>query len=113
MIKFQRILADILEGYFPYQLKEKFPNGTLLKIVDRLGENYEPSKEKEPSIKNFENIDDMNLKAQTREEYLSKLPSAVIKDGIVIPIRSEISKKLGGPSPPIQSSPTDTVFIHN
>jgi hypothetical protein len=29
------ILADILDGYFPYQLKKLYPNGTLLKVVDK------------------------------------------------------------------------------
>lgn len=38
------ILADILDGYFPYQLKNKYPNGTLLKVVDKTEEMFDPDK---------------------------------------------------------------------
>ncbi len=39
-------MADILEGYFPYQLKRVYPGGTLLKVVDKTDEAYTAEKSK-------------------------------------------------------------------
>ena len=36
----QSILSDILEGYFPFDLKHKFPDGVELQIIDHTEENY-------------------------------------------------------------------------
>lgn len=36
----QSVLADILDGYFPFDLKEKFPNGVPLKPIDLCDETY-------------------------------------------------------------------------
>lgn len=35
-----QILGDLVDGYFPYVLKAKFPNGVFLKVVDRISEKY-------------------------------------------------------------------------
>lgn len=35
-----QVLGDLLDGYFPYILKGKYPNGVLLKVVDKLSERY-------------------------------------------------------------------------
>lgn len=32
-----QILSDLIDGYFPYVLKGKYPNGVFLKIVDKIG----------------------------------------------------------------------------
>ena len=34
------MLSDILDGYFPYDLKTKYPNGVPLKPVDMCDEVY-------------------------------------------------------------------------
>jgi len=31
-----QILGDLVDGYFPYVLKAKYPNGVFLKVVDKL-----------------------------------------------------------------------------
>ncbi|CAJ1352972.1 unnamed protein product [Effrenium voratum] len=31
----QQLLQDILDGYFPYELKKDYPDGVMLKVVDR------------------------------------------------------------------------------
>lgn len=33
-------MSDILDGYFPYDLKVKYPNGVPLKPVDLVDETY-------------------------------------------------------------------------
>ena len=35
-----QILSDLLDGYFPYILKVKYPNGVFLKVVDKTDEKY-------------------------------------------------------------------------
>jgi hypothetical protein len=36
------VLSDILDGFFPYDLKKKFPDGVPLKPVDCTDEDYNP-----------------------------------------------------------------------
>ena len=36
-----RILSDILDGYFPYILKNKYPNGVFIKVLDYIEKKYE------------------------------------------------------------------------
>lgn len=36
----QSVLSDILDGYFPYDLKKKYPEGVPLKPVDCTDETY-------------------------------------------------------------------------
>ena len=31
-----KILSDLVDGYFPYLLKQKYPNGVFLKVVDKI-----------------------------------------------------------------------------
>ena len=35
-----QILSDLLDGYFPYVLKHKYPNGVFLKVMDKIAERY-------------------------------------------------------------------------
>lgn len=37
----QQIVRDVLDGYFPYVLKDDYPEGTALKVVDRTGLTFE------------------------------------------------------------------------
>lgn len=37
----QQIVRDILDGYFPYVLKDDYPEGTGLKVIDRTGLSFE------------------------------------------------------------------------
>ncbi len=35
-----QILGDLIDGYFPYILKQKYPNGVFMKACDKLAEKY-------------------------------------------------------------------------
>lgn len=35
-----QILGDLIDGYFPYILKGKYPNGVFMKVVDKVAEKY-------------------------------------------------------------------------
>ena len=40
----QSVLSDILDGYFPYDLKKKYPEGVPLLPVDNTDEVYDPNR---------------------------------------------------------------------
>ena len=42
-----QILTDLLDGYFPYILKHKYPHGTLIKVLDKTDEKYNKDKVRE------------------------------------------------------------------
>ena len=35
-----QILGDLIDGYFPHVLKQKYPNGVFMQVRDRLAEKY-------------------------------------------------------------------------
>jgi hypothetical protein len=35
-----QILGDLIDGYFPYVLKRKYPNGVFMKVVDKVAESF-------------------------------------------------------------------------
>ena len=94
------MLADILDGYFPYQLKRIFPDGTLLKVIDKIDEAYTSDKTN-GNINDIHNIYENDLKPQTKEEFLNQLPKTVIHNGKAIAIRDDIQKKLEGGGKPV------------
>ena len=40
-----KILSDILDAYFPYVLKSKFPNGVFLNVIDHTADLFDESKD--------------------------------------------------------------------
>lgn len=45
-----KILADLIDGYFPFIFKAKFPNGVLLEVVDHIEQLYVQEKKEEKII---------------------------------------------------------------
>lgn len=96
-------LQDIFDGYFPYEFKDKYPDGVPLKAIDKTKEEYTKEKPMEvversnlPSnVKNMKSLNNPPKVTETKEEFLSKLPANIIRNGKVIPIRDEIGKMFG------------------
>lgn len=44
-----RILSDLVDGYFPYVLKQKYPNGVFLNVVDMIAIKYADYEKQEGS----------------------------------------------------------------
>ena len=40
----QKIIQDIIDGYSPYILHERYPNGVLMKVENHVKSLYEPNK---------------------------------------------------------------------
>jgi hypothetical protein len=105
------LLNDIADGYFPYEFKEKHPDGIKLEAVDKSTQMYtkvtEVDKKMEQYSKAKGNVRDLNYlnmltesehePKMDRETFLNQLPKSVVKNGKVIPIRSEISNMIGSP----------------
>jgi len=70
----QSILSDILDGYFPFDLKEKYPNGVPLKPVDLCDEVYNSqtgiNSDKIKGLANHEKPD----APLSKKEFLNKFP---------------------------------------
>lgn len=91
----QAMLNDFLEGFFPSEIKGKYPNGTPFKIVDHSEEVYNPKHYgKRDNVQTVEKMYEQ-FRPYTREEFLNKLPEQVVSRGKVVAVRSEIAKKLG------------------
>lgn len=80
----QSLLSDILDGYFPFDLKHKYPDGVPLRVVDKTSELYKPGQK-------LGGLDDPSTGVMSKEEFLNKLPASVIKDGNIIPVREDIA----------------------
>lgn len=88
------LLADILDGYFPKQLEKSFPDGTLLKIIDKLDDVYSANKSNVDKIFGPDEKELADLKPMTKNEFQKKLPEKVIKNGRIVEIRNAINNKM-------------------
>ena len=85
------MLSDILDGYFPYDLKKKYPEGVPLKPVDMVDETFTNQFRQDPRFKQLEDLD--GPAPLSKQEFLNQFPKQVVKDGNIIPIREELEAK--------------------
>ena len=68
----QSVLSDILDGFFPWDLKKKYPDGVPLKPVECTDEDYTPDTIK--SNPKFSNLGDLEKDAgpggMSKDEFL-------------------------------------------
>jgi len=91
----QSILSDILEGYFPYDLKSSYPDGVPLKVINQTGEMYVKSEYvgDQSKMRDLSSLQKSGNDPISKDDFLKKLPANVIKGGKIIPVREEIAKK--------------------
>ena len=102
-------MQDILDGYFPSLLKQKFPGGTLFKFINKIEEDFS-NKPINGKMNDFSHMDEIAMKPKSKEEFLNELPKTVIKDGKIFSVRDEIAKKLDGPSTKLPSNEVTLFF---
>ena len=81
----QSVLSDILDGFFPYDLKTKYPEGVPLKPIDLTEEMFDPKdvqKKKMWGIEDFDKPEGL----MDKQTFLKQFPKNVVKDGKLIPI---------------------------
>lgn len=88
----QNFVQDILEGYFPLELKESHPEGVVFRLHDKSGEDFV----RENHLRYFGK--GARGGHETAEHFLRRLPKSVIRNGQVIEIRKGVSKLLKGPA---------------
>jgi hypothetical protein len=92
----QSVLSDILDGYFPYDLKTKFPDGVPLKIKDFTTDMHNTKQvPKEQNVFDKQQLEEKRLQPLSKEEFIKQFPDNVMKDGNLVPIKEGIAGKLG------------------
>ena len=86
----QKIIQDIIDGYSPYILHDRYPHGVLMKIENHVKILYEPN-----INKNIKNLNDPGeQKYLSPKEFLNIFPNKIIKNGNVLNIKEDMEKIL-------------------
>lgn len=106
----QQCMKDIMDGYFPSELQSRYPDGIPFEVQDKRDVVYEDRRTallfpgEGQSLVDDENSD-KNLKVesqppgqrqQSMEQFLSRLPQSVIKEGKIIDVRSGVASVIKG-----------------
>ncbi|PRP82633.1 UBX domain-containing protein 11-like [Planoprotostelium fungivorum] len=94
-------IRDLLDGYFPYELKDTYPDGIPFDVVDHHLVTYQSHvTSQSPSPTNRRPMAGVGQPTPTtvgREQFLEKLPKVVISaNGNVIDMRNSFAGRLGG-----------------
>lgn len=122
----EAFLQDLAEGYYPYEFKEKYPEGYPLEVTDRHEEECDPyhpqksspssgggggggsfaSKNPHSALRAWEN--DGGYQPVSQNEFLQKLPvKAITSTGRLVDVRDTIASILnGGEKNPASSTST-------
>ncbi|KAI5092491.1 UBX domain-containing protein 11 isoform X1 [Silurus meridionalis] len=110
----QKFLQDLMDGFFPSELQDRFPHGVIFQVVDRRMEMFRvdfPGKghiiggSKEEVMRYRSEVKKTGLSFNpncypdsnlTIQQFLNKLPECVMKRGNVINIRSSLKHHLQG-----------------
>ncbi|MBN3301949.1 UBX11 protein, partial [Amia calva] len=96
----QQCVQDLMDGYFPSELQTRFPDGVPFEVRDRRDEVYRQSRRWEEfpgEGRMVGGVPETGHAAGPRlsvEQFLNRLPKAVIKEGKVIDIRGSIRDNL-------------------
>lgn len=102
----QLLIRDILDGFFPYVLKEEFPDGVKLKVVDRTAFDFavwlKDGSRGDPDL--VDGGDRLALAGGrafrptgaggVAERFLSKLPEKVVRGGRICEVRGPLQQQL-------------------
>nr|XP_033813371.1 UBX domain-containing protein 11 isoform X2 [Geotrypetes seraphini] len=105
----QQCMQDIMDGYFPTELQHRFPEGIPFQITDRRDVIFRESHrwdtfpgqghkvgEVQPVGKSLQETSEIPGPKLTMDQFLNKLPRAVIRAGKVLDIREPIREALQG-----------------
>ena len=94
-------MRDMLDGYFPYELKDSHPDGVAFKLVDSsdmaFADAAKAAKDvaaKRGNVRGLASLEEAPVQLG-RTQYLSKLPEAVIRNGKVVNVRAEVAALMG------------------
>ena len=94
-------VADVMDGYFPAEFKDKYPDGVAFEIKDSSDKTYDDrmkeheANEESGNFKVFGGVGKtLNSPKMKTQEFLNRLPEKIICGGEVIPIRKDIADRL-------------------
>ncbi|XP_034083657.1 UBX domain-containing protein 11 isoform X1 [Gymnodraco acuticeps] len=112
----QRCMQDLMDGYFPSELQERFPDGVPFEVNDRRDEDFitrlpwNNFPGEGQAVRGEKNETSNTVSSQlpgkklSVDQFLSRLPKAVVKAGRVVDIRDSLRAALQGSSPAGSSS---------
>ncbi|XP_029958239.1 UBX domain-containing protein 11 [Salarias fasciatus] len=120
----QQCVTDLMDGYFPSELQDRFPDGAPFEVHDRRDEEFIPTlpmeqfpgegqavRGEKPQSASTVSYKLPGLWLNSRaDQFLDKLPKVVVKRGRVIKIREPIRAMLQGVSD-VQSSGSSSVVL--
>lgn len=75
-------VTDIMDGYFPSEYREEYPDGVIFDLLDKHSVDYEVG-------------GDEDIKSQmSASNFLARLPKTIVKNGEIIDVRADIKSKL-------------------
>jgi hypothetical protein len=90
-------VKDIMEGYFPYELKDDYPDGVYISAVDRSQEDWTSGGAvKQTDFKAFGGAGHaLGGDTISKDQFLRNLPAIVISGGKVVSIRNDVGRMVG------------------
>ncbi|KAM7382667.1 hypothetical protein PAMP_002389 [Pampus punctatissimus] len=99
----QRCMQDLMDGYFPSELQERFPDGVPFQVHDKRDEEFifrlpwDKLSDKFP-VEGKTVSSQLPGKKLSTDQFLNRLPKVVVKAGRVIEIRDSVRTTLQGSS---------------
>lgn len=89
----QRVLQDLVDGYFPQELKFQYPEGVKMRFISSAEKTYEQAtmsaaiKKAKPkdNIRQLSNLDDADESPST-QSFLERIPKTVIQNGKIVQV---------------------------
>ncbi|EQC28028.1 hypothetical protein SDRG_14124 [Saprolegnia diclina VS20] len=85
----QELIQDLLDGYYPFELKEMYPDGVRFDLVDERHSTFATTQS--PTYRSLASVGAATMQLPT---FLNALPVSVIHKGSIVPIRCEIADLL-------------------
>ncbi|CBH16052.1 hypothetical protein, conserved [Trypanosoma brucei gambiense DAL972] len=99
------VLNDIADGYYPYEFKQRYPDGFPIEIVDQTSVccTAVGTRPKNDKVQGTERMREGGYQPVSREEFLKRLPTTrITAGGRIVDVQGEIAKIIGcdkgGPS---------------
>jgi hypothetical protein len=85
---YRTFVSDILDGYFPSEFRDMYPDGVLFDLVDKHNDIY------------YDQIHTISTSSSdpstSAQQFLNRLPKTVVQNGNIVNIRGEIADRLQG-----------------
>lgn len=84
-LSYHQFMKDIVDGFFPSEYKDEYPDGVLFDIVDKQDVEF--------------SIEQNDIEKLSKDQFLHKLPKTVVKNGNIVEIRSSVDEIISSTDP--------------